>query len=323
VSAPLEDLVISAAAGGIPGSLRELPHQELPEKQAHELVEAAQHHQLAGVMLASVQAGELRLPAVATEALVDAHVREMTTCLHLEHELLDVTALFEAAGIESRVLDGTAVAHLDYQDPTLRAFTHLELLVRAADLGRATELLRRSGWRATPAGEGLVRSTTLVAPSNVRLDLHTTVERAPGGLNVNVQELWSEGQDFLVGPQRLTALDSEQRLLHACCDAMSGGSPPAPVLLRDIVEMALFGRWSHTRVLGLAASWKAQSVLAQAVLAAWQRLAIADVTGLSVWAQGYRPPFRSQQLPRDKGTGVTLAARPTSWARFRAFARRT
>jgi hypothetical protein len=318
MTAPLDELVIAVSAVGLPGSLRELPGYELPEQQARELVEAAERQHLAGVTLASAQAGDLRLPPSAFEALADVHVREMTTCLRLEYALLVVTALLDEAGIESRVLDGSAVAHLDYQDPALRTFPQLDLLMRPGDIVRAVHVLRRDGWQPAEPETGRRRSesvTSLTGPDQLRLDLHTTLDRAPGELTVDIDELWSEGQEFVLGERRLTALDSEHRLLDACCRAVTAGSHPPPLVIeRDIAEMVLFGGWKHGRLMKLASAWRAQAVLAQAVRSAWQHLAIADVTTLSVWAQGYRPPGRQQRPRRLAVTAGGPSLR--SWARL-------
>jgi hypothetical protein len=79
--------------------------------------------------------------------------------------------------------------------------------------------------------------------------------------------------------------------------------------------MVLFGEWRRPRLMDLVASWNAQALLAGAVRAAWQRLAIADVTGLSVWAEGYRPEVRR---PRRHPAGAPdERKRSGSWAKLR------
>jgi len=117
VTAAVDDLLIAAAAGGLPGSLREFPELPLPAPQALDVVREAELLGIAGFMLAAVTSGGLALPPVAVEALDEAQLRESTTRLYLEQELVSVSGLLDEADIETRVLGGCAVAHLDYRDP--------------------------------------------------------------------------------------------------------------------------------------------------------------------------------------------------------------
>ena len=54
----------------------------------------------------------------------------MQSCVQLERVLLETVAELDALGAEFRVLKGTAVAHLDYPDPSWRGFGDIDLLVR-------------------------------------------------------------------------------------------------------------------------------------------------------------------------------------------------
>jgi hypothetical protein len=326
VNAPLEDLLLAVAAVGLAGSMWELPHEELPEYEAHALVAATERHHIAGVALASAQTEALRLPASAIEALAEVHVREMTTCLQLEHELLAVGALLDTSGIEFRVLGGSAAAHLDYPDPALRAFPMLELLIRPADLDRTVLLLRGDGWRQATSGEGGAArdsTTTLRGPGGVRLHLRTTIGPGPRGRPSVLQKLWEDGQEFGLAGRSLTALGREQRVVEASWHATAVDSPTALVSQRDLAEMVLFGDWNHTRLMRLAASWNALAVLAEAVRSTWQQLAIADVTGLSVWARGFRPAVGSQQPGLASVVGTDWRRPGVPWGRLRKLSRRS
>jgi hypothetical protein len=324
VTAPLEDLVLAVAAVGLAGSLRELPEQELPDHEARALVAATERYRIAGVALASAQTGALRLPTAAVQTLAEIHTREMTTCLQLEHALLSASDLLEEAGIDFRVLDGSAVAHLDYPDPALRGFPMLELLMRPADLDRAVQLLQYNGWRQVTTAPAVRRRDgvrTLSGPGGLRLDLRTTVGGASLGSTIKLHELWADGEEFGLAGRRLTALGREQRVLETAWQATAIDSPAALVSQRDLAEMVLFGDWNHSRLMRLATSWNALAVLADAVRSTWQRLAIADVTGLSVWARGYRPAPGGQQP--GYVMDVTDRRRPVMpWGALRKFSRR-
>jgi Uncharacterised nucleotidyltransferase len=311
MTAMLDELVVAVTATGLPGSVRELPRHELSEQEAHELVTAAERLGITGLMAAAVRAGGLRLPPGAVGEFREAHLREATTGLYLEQELLSLTALLGEGGIESRVLDGSAVAHLDYRDPTLRAVSALDLLVQPADLGGGIEVLRRNGWRPPKAVDAGLRSVdagvTLIGPSGPQVTLHDTADGVPGGVVVDPSELWGDAQHFNIGGRRLKALGSEQRLLYTSCRA-APGHPPSLLAQRDLAEMVLFGEWSKDRLMHVAGSWHAQPVLADAVRATWQRFAITDVTALSVWAAGFHSPLR-ERTPRGAAK-ETAASRP-------------
>jgi hypothetical protein len=290
VTASLDDLVVALAAAGLPGSLRTLPEEELSESLGDQLVAAAERLLLAGMVVASVQAGKLRLPPRALAAMIAAQDRETATRRRLEQQLPAATARLEQAGIEARVVDGSAVAYLDYPDPSLRAVPSLDLLVLPTESDAAIAALRRDGWHPLPSrSSGRLPEAALIHPSDVRLNLRTTVDPGLRGLSVRVSELWTDAQEFVIGSRQLRALGSEQRLLQASCSVAAGGSPPLLVYQRDLVEMILFGGWEHRRLMRLATSWRALPVLAHTVRTAWRRLAIADVTGLSVWAEAYSP----------------------------------
>jgi hypothetical protein len=135
------------------------------------------------------------------------------------------------------------------------------------------------------------------------------------GTSVDSSRLWADGDPFSVSGRKLKALGSEQRLLHTAVLALDPDESQSLVPQRDLVEMVLFGEWRRARLMDLAAAWNAEDTLARAVRASWQRLAIADVTGLSVWAEGYRPEARK---PRRYPAGAP--AQPTrsgSWWKLR------
>jgi hypothetical protein len=316
VTADVDELAVALAARGFPGSLRELPPEPLPDEQALDLVREAARLGMAGSMLAAVRTGELSVPAIARDALVEAQLNESTTRVYLEQELVSVTALLDEAGIESRVLEDCAVANLDYRAPDLRAVTIISLLVQPRDLRSAAEVLRRRGWRPPKSADGQHGgAVVLIGPSGPRLALHAGIGTALG-LSVDLQQLWSDGEQFVLSGRKLKALGSEQRLLHASTLAFGRDRTPPLAQQRDLTEMVLFGDWRQRRLMDLATAWNAQEVLTDAVCTAWRRLAIADVTALSVWAEHYRPDPRKKQRP---GAPLVPAARagPGSWAKVR------
>jgi hypothetical protein len=126
-------------------------------------------------------------------------------------ELIAVVDLLAAKGVESRILKGSAVAHLDYDHPGLRSFIDLDVLVRAGDIDRAVGVLSSASFRRTlpEPRPGFDRrfdkGMTLISPSGFELDLHRTFVLGPWGLRVNLDQLWDQGQEFRVGGRALRA----------------------------------------------------------------------------------------------------------------------
>src|SRR3954468_10805744 len=97
VTGAVGDLLVAAAAGGLPGSLREFPELPLPVPEALDVVREAELLGIAGLMFAAVTSGGLALPPVAVEALDEARLHESTTRLYLEQELVSVSGLLDEA----------------------------------------------------------------------------------------------------------------------------------------------------------------------------------------------------------------------------------
>ncbi|CCG01321.1 nucleotidyltransferase family protein [Blastococcus saxobsidens] len=313
MSPPPDDVLTAVAAAGLPGSLRELPQREIHEPLAGDLVAAVRPHRLAGLLLGTVQREELVLPPAATAALAETHTQDMATCLRLEHALLSVAELLDQAGVPFRVLGGTAAAQLQYRDPAMRPFHRLSLLVQPPQLPDATELLRGTGWTERPSDAAAVPGTTLTGPTGLRLDLHDALPMPVPGVEVDPAGLWGEGREFRLGGRSLRTLADEERLLHACGMVVAGSS--SLVAHRDLAELVLFGEWLQPRLMHLSKVWNAHALLARAVTSVWRRFALADVTALSVWAEGWQsstqtsPYRRGHRTPSDS----SLRLRRPGW----------
>jgi hypothetical protein len=142
----------------------------------------------------------------------------------------------------------------------------------------------------------------------VYLDLHITFVQGRFGLAVDLDDLWDDAEPFVVAGRTLHALTPEARLLHATYHAVLGNWPPRLLPLRDVAEMALYGRWDDARLRRLSQRWRADSVLATGVREAWDLLGLQDSTALSTWAQEYVVPAadrRVMALHRTRGSSYT------------------
>ena len=350
-----QDWVASAVACGIPGATLPVPDAPLAGPEWAALVQAVRSEHLSGLLLAAIEAGQWPATDEQRDFLWEMHLGVLGQTLFLERTLLAMTDALDAADIETRVLKGPAVAHLDYASPGVRAYGDLDLLVRADDLDRVEEVLSgQGGKRVQPAARpGFDRrfgkSFTYRLADGHEVDVHRTFVMGPYGLAVDLESVWGTHTLFRVGDKSLAALADEARLLHAAFGTVLSDWPPRLRPRRDLAEMVLGGVHDAERVIDLAKQWRAEAVLASAVTTTWESFQIADVTALSEWARHFTidardrrllalyrrpdPPYSQLALHslglvpgvRDKAAFVTSLALPsrqflkqrgTSWPRY-------
>lgn len=113
-----------------------------------------------------------------------------------DHELQRVLDALAAAGVPCLLIKGAALAHQLYREPYARRRSDADLLVRAADAGRAAEVLRATGYaRATETSGAYATSQMHFARSGsadhrFALDVHWRV------LNTHWCELGVTYEDF-------------------------------------------------------------------------------------------------------------------------------
>ena len=290
-----ERLLEAVAAEGLPGSLIARPTQPLDNETWNSLLRRVDSERLAGLLQATIDSGSWPATNDQRAEAAALHIGTMGRVLLLDRTLLEVAGFFDERDLPFRVLKGSAVAHLDYADPGLRAFGDVDILVRSSDFDKALTILLRKGYKdmfaePRPGFTGRFgKSATLRSPNGHELDLHRTFVLGPYGLTVDFESLWSEQETFAVGGRPLSAISAEARVLNACYHAVLGGWPPRLLALRDVAELLLFGRYDETRLRDVGRLWGAEAVLAKAVRLTWERFQLADVTSVSAWSHRYQP----------------------------------
>lgn len=321
------ELVRSVAAHGLAGSAAVWPDQPLEAARWSALVAAADLDRLSGLLLQAVTDEVLIVTDDQFEQASARHVSASCHVLRLESQAVAVLEVLTSAGIESKVLKGSAVAHLDYPDPSLRVFADVDLLVRSEDVDGAIRVLTASGCvrHGVQPRRGFDRrfgkGATFTSSSGYEIDLHRTFVMGPYGLRIDLADLWARPTHFNLGGLQAGALDPECRFLHACFHTALGDRPPRLVAQRDLAQMLLHGNLELERVGALMRTWKAEPVVAQAVRVTWDNLRIGHVTALSAWASRYVPkPKDTRELAAygdEAGSSYTalsvaaLAALPT------------
>lgn len=247
-------------------------------------------------------------------AALAAWTTRMQSCVQLERVLLETVAELDAIGAEFRVLKGTAVAHLDYPDPSWRGFGDVDLLVRADDYDRIVERLgattgtRRRSAEARPGFDRRYgKGVCLIRPDGAQIDLHRTLATGPFGMTIAPGDLFGPAERFTVGGVELPALGRELRFLHAALHAVLGDSPPRVGALRDVAQIGARPDLDPDTVLATAERWRVRGVVALAVTEAGRRFG-ATPGRLTEWAARYRPSrFEARSLAAYVGPDRSYA----------------
>jgi membrane-associated phospholipid phosphatase len=290
--------LLPIAGYGLPSVRADLPAQPLGESEWDALVAAAERNRLTGLLLAAVRDGALPTTAAQAGRIRALHRGKLLRVMALEQELIGIIERLSDAGIDSRVLKGSACANLDYPDPALRSFIDVDLLLRPEDIDRAVALLADAGYHRTLAeprpgfDRRYDKGLTMITPSGFELDLHRTFVLGPWGMRVDLPGLWTEYQEYSLGGHPLRALSAPNRFMHACYHAALGDWPLRLGSLRDIAEIV--GRMGpeHARLRSLAESWGVEAVVAAAVADTDRLLGTEIDPELSSWAANYRPRER-------------------------------
>ncbi|MPZ79818.1 MAG: hypothetical protein GEV28_05220 [Actinophytocola sp.] len=278
------------------------------------LLAAARKHRLLGQLRAAVDAGAMPATEMQTEQARAVHRSVLLRVLSLERELVTVADVLADAGIETRVLKGSAYAHLDYLKPALRSFIDLDLLFRPLDFDQAVTVLVETGFTRTLAeprpgfDRRFDKGTTLRdTAAGFELDLHRTFVLGPWGVLVDIDALWSHADPFDVGGRSLRALSAQHRLLHACYHAALGDWPLRLGSLRDVAQ--LLPRVPAAALIDQATDWGVQAVVAAAVADSTRLLGLAPDGELRTWAASYVPTRREESwLGLHTHEGKTFAA---------------
>lgn len=295
--------LLAVAGFGLAGAQRPFPEEPLDNESWSILLAAARKHRLIGQVREAIDQGALPATEAQLKQAVAAHRSVMLRVLSLEQELIAVIDLLAGAGIDTRVLKGSAVAHLDYPQPALRSFIDLDVLVRPANIDEAIRLLGAAGFVRTLAeprpgfDRRFDKGTTLLSPAGYELDLHRTFVLGPWGMLVDLDDLWNGAQEFILGGRAVHALTRPNRFLHACYHAALGDWPLRLGSLRDIAEMLRHQDASdqdgedHIR---LAADWGVAAIVAAAVADTHRLLGMDGDSEIALWANHYEPSRRER-----------------------------
>lgn len=125
-------------------------------------------------------------------------------------EVIRLSRLFEAAGLDMLVLKGVVLSQQLYGDITLRGAGDIDLLVAPRQFMVAHALLEEQGYVPTMAPHAGMRDLILRHPGMGHLiELHQRFSLNPGRLDIPFERLWQKRQMVGIGGHRVAALPRE------------------------------------------------------------------------------------------------------------------
>jgi hypothetical protein len=255
---------------------------------------------LAGIVLDGADRGLVSLRDDQHEALLAVHEAAMVATLRLESFLLVVRNLLGERGLDMRVLKGPSCAHLDYEQPELRAFTDIDVLVRGEQFDAVAACLSAAGMqrRFDEPRPGFTarfgKGVCFTGANGLELDVHRALTAGPFGLG-DASALWRRSDSFVLAGSSVECLAREERAVAAAVHACLGSTAPRLVPLRDVAQI-LSQEVDIDRVISVSDELGVRSVLARAILLARATLALDAPLAGEAWALGYRPTRRERQL---------------------------
>ena len=232
------------------------------------LLGEALDQRMEGMLAASVATAELPASEGQRESLRQVARERASMDLLVERETVRTAAILEDAGVPYRLLKGPAWAHSIYDDPSLRGFGDVDVLVESDRWDDAVRALQASGARrlfpeVRRGFDGRFgKDSTFVAPSGQEVDLHRTLVVGPYGFWIDTRELFARSPRYLtLGGHRLPVLDPDAAFLHSCYNAALGDDPPRLPALRDVAQMGMSPLVDPDETFSLADRWKATAVV--------------------------------------------------------------
>lgn len=294
-------LVIAAHHGLRPPSApAKLEHDE-----AQRVVALARHDHLTGFLAAAVMAGEVIVDDEVAAAISTSWHEELMACVVLEALAVRTGAILDAGDIRWRLTKGAALAHLDYPDPSLRTFGDVDLIVHPDDWLQSLKVLQAGGLRRDAASLGdnydrkFGKGATLTTADELQIDLHRRFAIGRFGVTSRTEDLFRQTCSVSLAGRSIPVLTPEHRLLHACYHASLGGFRRLRAF-RDVAQLILVTGADWAETVEAAKRWKAEAVVAAAVLETWALLGLADLA-VHDWARSVKISVGDQRALRVFG----------------------
>lgn len=270
--APLDLALTELAAGRLP-EVNPQDWDALDSRAAEHRLRPLLHH---------FHAGTAAIPQTLRVNWAQAYRDSAIDALLHRHELLRLTALLSAQGLQPVALKGAALAWHAWPDPALRPLRDLDLFLPGESALRARETLLVQGWQqeedqgfAQLGAEGwLARFKALpplFAPSGVAVDIHARLWDADGRSPPPPASLLGDARTDPEHPQ-LRYPGASDQLMHLAVHAVLHRFDGGPLMLHD------FGHLLRTETLDWPRVWS------RAASEGWDRSLALCLAGARRWS---------------------------------------
>jgi hypothetical protein len=196
---------------------------------------------------------ETTVPSPVRLALRERCERVARSNLYLSSRLIEIVEALTGAGVPALTLKGPAVAVALYDSLFLREFGDLDILVKSADVPRATQAVESLGfvpWRTVEGAQEEVLqhveySRTFTRPADdLDLDLHWDLARSFFRGRIEAESLWADTSSFDLSGTAIQKLPPDLFLLALCVHGAKHGPFPWP-RMKWICDVAEFIRRSE------------------------------------------------------------------------------
>ena len=281
----------TAARHGLPGA--EEVTIEVAPVDTERLLARARRDRLAPLLHAAVSEGVVQVPTRTEADLVDLWHEQLVGCVIVESVLVGAANVLDEAGVEWRLSKGSALAHLDYPDPSLRTFGDVDILVHPRSWDAAERALRSDGWRrevpelAAGFDDAFGKGATLVNADSLEIDLHRRLAVGSFGVRLATESLFTDPAVIEIAGTSVRTPSTSGRLLHACFHAALGGFREFRAH-RDVAQLVLVTAADWRQTVEVAERSQVDTVVARAIRDTWQVLDL-DIDHPAVrWARGRR-----------------------------------
>jgi hypothetical protein len=274
------------AAYGLPGAP---PIDGLPE-DASDLLFHTARHKLIGMLAAAVAEGGVTLEDDGIAQVARAHEGAMRESLLLEEVLLEALTVLDEAGIDHRVLKGSALAHTVHPDPVERSYGDNDILLDLGDVDRGVAALIEAGAvRPMPPlsptfDRGFAKSVTLCWHGPSELDIHRTLAAGPYGHTIRLADLTRDPVEFALAGRMIRTLPPDLHLLHGAIHVALGD---VEARLGNVGDLALLAAHPEVDLDTVAAAQEWQCAAPVAVGLRTTAELGHDRTPLEDWAHEY------------------------------------
>ena len=237
-------LTLCARVQGHPTQYQTLQQQADKITNWDMLPTQAENHNLTPLVYLHLQAANVSLPKPVKDQLQLRTIQHSHANQIRAKTLIEITECFRSAGIETLVLKGAALAHLDkaYPKPGLRAMRDIDLLVSQSQARQAQSLLAQLGFNAPMPGHDLPIKHLAIAQRDVEglpisVEIHHNLY-AHGTAVTELEALRPNALPFTLEGATLYTLSYEDMLEHIYGHAVNMFNPLRLISLVDLVSLA-------------------------------------------------------------------------------------